>query len=903
MRDWARAGLSALDFALASILLAFAIDLVAASKLPNFVQPVQEHPWWFLGAIVSVLGVRGVFRRRTARRDQTTTEPPSSWAHLRAPLCAQVRETWIDGVLVPSTSALPSSLTARISERADLVLSISQATTPLTSSMPLSNADPYNLYQRAQGRLIILGEPGTGKSTMLLRIAVQLLAEAEQTPTAAVPVIFQASSWKRTSSVSLPDWLTDQLIRSYGLPPRAARSYVWYGAVIPLIDGIDELPFSRRAALVTAINEWRKDAELLPMVVSCRTSEYRELDLQLQLRTAFEIQPLTSLEIDSWVKSLGETGKLIHARLESDEGLRAVVTTPLMLTVIVKVFARESVFTIGEAASPESSRRRLLDEYVASALAGRGNGFDSHRSAYGTEEIRHWLGRLARILQVRGDNILYPDSLQADWLPHRWQAWAVTWAVRLLPAFTYFILICAFARPFTIQVVLLAIGVGFTVGGLTLAATPLETLYPIRSLRLPWRTGPGANPWLMVVLTGSEALIAAIEWQKLLRPSGRDGDVRDLAIVALVFAPAVFVFAALSDSRRSKFQPVEDRRPIMIGVVQSCLYAALILIMLLSVLSFLAANATPPLDWSQIRGVALFVLVLVGPFTVWNAESRNVVRHVLLRYLLIRQRLIPRHMSEVLEYGRTHLLLYRAEQSYMYSHDLILAHLAYDSADEVPQVPLVPSRTKNARRANYIAIFGLALCTFTVVDTGEISTGWPVLAGVVGLMVFLRWRYLARFGSIALPPADDWHVGALTVGATINEGYVVAAAERASRFALRDLALRRRLVRRLGIVAELLRDLAVVRHLGNGNLDAIIDESMAYGAFLARENSRPGYIGQLTSLLLRRHGENYDQTYRGVAVYSAYVAYRWSCLSPVSRWLFLARLSHRLQLDTAKATS
>jgi DNA replication protein DnaC len=47
-----------------------------------------------------------------------------------------------------------------------------------------------DVYQQAQGSLLILGQPGAGKTTLLATLTRELLTEAENNPTAPVPVIF-----------------------------------------------------------------------------------------------------------------------------------------------------------------------------------------------------------------------------------------------------------------------------------------------------------------------------------------------------------------------------------------------------------------------------------------------------------------------------------------------------------------------------------------------------------------------------------------------------------------------------------------------------------------------------------------------------------------------------------------
>src|SRR5687768_2895919 len=56
--------------------------------------------------------------------------------------------------------------------------------------------------------LLILGAPGSGKTTMLLELARQLIERARQDETEPIPVVFNLASWKENQT--LDDWLAEQ---------------------------------------------------------------------------------------------------------------------------------------------------------------------------------------------------------------------------------------------------------------------------------------------------------------------------------------------------------------------------------------------------------------------------------------------------------------------------------------------------------------------------------------------------------------------------------------------------------------------------------------------------------------------------------------------------------------------
>jgi predicted NACHT family NTPase len=88
--------------------------------------------------------------------------------------------------------------------------------------------------------LLILGEPGAGKTTTLLELTRDLIARAEQDVNHLIPVVFNLSSWA-VQRQKLADWLVEELKTKYDIPKEIRQDWVKKQQLLPLLDGLDEV--------------------------------------------------------------------------------------------------------------------------------------------------------------------------------------------------------------------------------------------------------------------------------------------------------------------------------------------------------------------------------------------------------------------------------------------------------------------------------------------------------------------------------------------------------------------------------------------------------------------------------------------------------------------------------------
>jgi len=319
----------------------------------------------------------------------------------------RVRAKWIVGVLRPSlerTGGLDPALAWRpeaLDRRARL-----QTGWPGTEEAVPTRLD--ELFDRAGRALLVLGAPGSGKTVLLLQLAERLAHLAEIDETQPMPAVFNLASWARRQP-PLEEWLAERLVIDYQVPARVARIWVRDERVLPLLDGLDEVPEDRRAACAGAIDRFREAHGFLPIAVTSRSQEYGASAAHLQLLGAVEVQPLLRAQVERHLAGRGRTADGTREALREDPRLWELAETPLLLDVLLATNG-DPAGQLGAAGYPDERQRWLFDGYVEAILRRRG-GEDRDPPALVAR-----LAWLARQLIAHSQVIYYPEEMQTDWL-------------------------------------------------------------------------------------------------------------------------------------------------------------------------------------------------------------------------------------------------------------------------------------------------------------------------------------------------------------------------------------------------------------------------------------------------------------------------------------------------------
>ncbi|MGD1860230.1 MAG: NACHT domain-containing protein, partial [Leptolyngbyaceae cyanobacterium] len=274
-----------------------------------------------------------------------------------------------------------------------------------------------NVFDRrdVRGKLLILGNPGSGKTTTMLDLAAVLIQRANDDPEQPIPVMVNLSSWQNPQQ-SPADWLTSELKLKYGVSSKLGETWLEQRTtLLPLLDGLDELPPVRQEPVVQAINDWLTKNGPNRLLVCSRLEEYELYKTNLGLNAAICLKPLTDAQLQDYLHAL--KSDYLWPTLHQDQALLELVRTPLLLSVTVLAQDGIDAEQWRQKSTTAARLEYLLDAYVEQRLHG---AVGSRRYPPGQQptapQTRHWLIWLARQLQARSEDEFLIERLQPTML-------------------------------------------------------------------------------------------------------------------------------------------------------------------------------------------------------------------------------------------------------------------------------------------------------------------------------------------------------------------------------------------------------------------------------------------------------------------------------------------------------
>ncbi|MFI7148825.1 NACHT domain-containing protein [Nonomuraea sp. NPDC050022] len=268
---------------------------------------------------------------------------------------------------------------------------------------------------RASGRrLVVLGGPGAGKTTL----AIQLVRELLKSQDGSVPVLLTMNGWDVKEYPYFEDWLADRLEQTYPALPAygkdMARRLFRDGKIVPVLDGLDEMP---AASLPGALAELNKTLPAeTQLVLTSRTTEYTAAAQALGLAAVVEAEPMSAVAAADYLDGTfvrtpphpGWAALLDRLRDDGPTPLSETVSSPLGLWLLRTVYRPAAdpsrLLDPARFATAAELRAHLFDRLVPALIEARPparkDEADLFRPSrvYQPEQVTQWLSYLATLL-------------------------------------------------------------------------------------------------------------------------------------------------------------------------------------------------------------------------------------------------------------------------------------------------------------------------------------------------------------------------------------------------------------------------------------------------------------------------------------------------------------------------
>ncbi|MFN6559796.1 MAG: tetratricopeptide repeat protein [Nostoc sp. ChiSLP01] len=570
------------------------------------------------------------------------------------------------------------------------------------------------VFDQCAGRLLILGEPGAGKTTSLLDLALELVQRAKDDPQQRIPVVIDLSDWQPTTSQlasrqsgntsrfrrvseknlseslpeqapvwSMPNWLASKVRERYGFLPRQIKQWLEEKRLIPLLDGLDEVRPEYQPDCVRAINEWLK-SDLRPREIAlcCRREQYEAYTQKLEFDGAVYLQDLTDEQIQTFLTETNRDD--LKESLVADADFLALIRRPLLLSMAVLAYKELEPTQWRRATSAGDRLNLLLDAYVRRMLTQ-----DTPSRAYrhgkipSPEQSQKWLEILALELLQESETEFLIEQIEVTWLSTPLQKWLFTffavifWGLIGAVISWGLIVVVIFWGQFIGLIRLRQIGssprllFGLVIGslyGLEHGINVLKNLPQIES-----------------VVRGIQISLSSLKPQKVLRKLSSWKDILVPTQISVLIHKlnelTIPIWGFNFQEWRFKIKTLSVPNQGIRNLWRNAIPITITFVPLHTLIVCVVLRSTSSLDYIVVISLSIALLLWIelgGGYVCIN--------HFLVGLSLCCTNSIPWDYARFLNYATERLLLQRAGGRYRFMHDLLRQSLAQRRIDTHPHL-------------------------------------------------------------------------------------------------------------------------------------------------------------------------------------------------------------------------
>ena len=270
---------------------------------------------------------------------------------------------------------------------------------------------------QSKNKAVLLGAPGSGKTTLASYFALMLCEQVGNDPTQigldvgqdGLPVVIRIRDWVLKPELSLLKylrWYAEDSLSVKALPIGFFEHWLEQGRALILLDGLDEVvDEAQRRSIVEQIETFLGLYEDCPAIITSRPAGYRWDFFNLDAFPHYTLEPFDTQQVDTFIDHWYDSRELdkaaarrrkddLRSAFKGNDRIRQLATNPLLLTIIALIHRYQA----------ELPRRRfkLYESAVETLLTSWDSGKDI---------------RLYSVLQhLKADDLLYVLKKLAYWI-------------------------------------------------------------------------------------------------------------------------------------------------------------------------------------------------------------------------------------------------------------------------------------------------------------------------------------------------------------------------------------------------------------------------------------------------------------------------------------------------------
>ncbi|ABW33030.1 conserved hypothetical protein (plasmid) [Acaryochloris marina MBIC11017] len=623
-----------------------------------------------------------------------TAKPLSRDEHRwRKVLLSKVQQFWIDGVLAKSLHS-QVLIELGLEERNNYVYTplegVEEFPPESKQAFPEGTSATHIFEDIGAGRtLLILGEPGAGKTISLLKLAESLISRTEADLNQPLPVVLNLSSWSRQRK-SIEEWLVEELFDKYTVSKSLGKSWIVKEQLILLLDGLDEVEAKHRNDCVHALNQFLQAHGRTEMVVCSRIHDYEALSDKVTLRSAIYVKPLTPQQIDEYLEQAGESLIALRAIVNQNSEIKSFASSPLILSIMSLAYQGSDWDNLPRSVTSEIFRQRLFDTYIKRMFQRKGTTRN-----YLQEQATLWLIWLAQEMSRTSQTVFLIERIQPSFfqtkfqkLRYRLESGLISWLffglffglifglLTTLSSWLIFglLLELKFASTFELfselryqlfQGLKIGLSYGLIIGLIVGFSGNIKT---VETLKWSWREAKSIfrkRLILGLILGPILGLLVALSFEMYwgLINALIEGLILGLRYGLILGLLSVVIGGLRGPDMLNTFQPNQGIWKSAINALNFGANFGVILGVILGVI-----------EKSLLSGV--FFGVSAGLFFGLIGGGTTCLRHFTLRLMLYRMGHIPWNYARFLDYAADRLFLQKVGGGYIFVHRMLLEHFA-----------------------------------------------------------------------------------------------------------------------------------------------------------------------------------------------------------------------------------